>query len=61
VFASPESVKLAQDLGVAAEQTGHENNQEADNDRFDDDESFHYQSGVVGGGWWVVSPTQVMW
>jgi hypothetical protein len=41
---------LAQDLGVAAEQTGHENNKEADNDRFDGDESFHHDPGVVIGG-----------
>jgi hypothetical protein len=46
VFASPESVELAEDLGVAAEQTGHENHQEADDDRFDDDESFHHDPGV---------------
>jgi hypothetical protein len=58
VFASSESMKLAQDFGVAAEQAGHENHQEADNDGFDDDESFHGQSGEVGR--WVVGPRQIM-
>jgi hypothetical protein len=49
VLASAESVKLAQDLGVAAEQAGHKDHQESDDDGFDDDQGFHHESliGVV--------------
>ena len=41
VLAAPEGVELAQDLGVAAQEAGHQNDQKTDDDGFDDDESFH--------------------
>jgi hypothetical protein len=60
VFASPEGVKLPQDLGVASEQSGHEDHQEADDDGFDDDESFHHQPRVVRDRWWSLGLMRIM-
>jgi hypothetical protein len=52
VLASAKGVELAQDLGVAAEKSSNQDHQEADDDTFDNDESFHHRLRV--GSWCLI-------
>jgi hypothetical protein len=40
---SSEGVELAEDFGMASQQSGHQNHQQQDHDAFDDDQGFHGQ------------------
>jgi hypothetical protein len=42
-LATSEGIELAEDLGMASQQAGDEDDQKKDHDPFDDDQGFHRQ------------------